>query len=60
MREFAVYMMNTDLITIINAAGWEIEDNTLVYFVDEQDETIAIFNVRNIVGFKEIKEDESE
>ena len=60
MREFAVYMMNTDLITVINAAGWEIEDNTLVCFVDEQDETIAIFNVRNIAGFKEINENESE
>lgn len=59
MKEFAIYMINTDLVTEIEAAEWEIEDNFL-YFYDNQKNTIAVFNMKNIAGFKEIMDDESE
>ena len=60
MREFAIYMINTDLVTVIEAAEWEIEDNTFLIFYDNQKNTISVFNMKNIAGFKEIMDDESE
>ena len=36
MDEFAIYMINTDLVTEIEAAEWAIEDNFLYFMITKR------------------------
>lgn len=50
MKTFVIYTRATE--EIVNADYWEIPDSKLVVFY-KADEMVAVFNIKNIDGFKE-------
>ena len=63
MNKYLVYFPNTDLITDIVADTWDIDNSNYLTFyakdrsgVSSKKEVIAVFNMSNILGFKEIKD----
>lgn len=62
MKNFAIYFPNTELITEISADSWNKDkDNLLTFYQNGNGQTsqkipVAIFNMNNILGFKEIKD----
>ena len=63
MNKYLVYFPNTDLITDIVADTWDIDNRNYLTFyakdrggVSSRKEVIAVFNMSNILGFKEIKD----
>jgi hypothetical protein len=56
-KNFAVYFPNTGLITEILADTWDLNNNCLKFYAISCSEKtiVAVFNMSNILGFKEIK-----
>lgn len=59
-KRYLVYFQNTDIVQEIIAETWEIsDDNMLLSFyqsrsmVSRKNDVIAVFNLSNIIGFKE-------
>lgn len=58
-KRYLVYFQNTDIVQEIIAETWEISDNMLLSFyqsrsmVSRKNDVIAVFNLNNIIGFKE-------
>lgn len=59
-KRYLVYLQNTDIVQEIIAETWEIsDDNMLLSFyqsrsmVSRKNDVIAVFNLNNIIGFKE-------
>jgi hypothetical protein len=61
-KNFVVYFPNTGLITEILADTWDLNNNCLKFYdISCSKKTIvAAFNMSNILGFKEIKEQEDD
>lgn len=50
MKTFVIYTRTTE--EIVKADYWEIPDDKLVVFYKDN-EIVAVFNIKNIDGFKE-------
>ena len=53
MKSYIVYTRNTE--EVVNAEKWDIDDSNLLAFYINGIGTIAVFNMNNIDGFKEIE-----
>ena len=65
MKNFIIFFPNAEYRTKISADSWDIdnagENNLLSFYNYSNDETseklvIAVFNMNNILGFREIKD----
>lgn len=58
-KSYSVYFPNTDLIQEIIAETWDIDNSMLLSFyqsrsmVSKKNDVVAVFNMNNILGFKE-------
>ena len=57
-KNFAVYFPNTEIITEVLAATWDLDNNCLTFYATSSSKKtiVAVFNMNNILGFKEIKD----
>lgn len=70
-KSYSVYFPNTDIVQEILAETWDIDNNMLLSFyqsrsmVSRKNDVAAVFNMNNILGFKEndikeVAEDETD